>query len=156
MRKQRIESEQKRRDDLRDGYQRLKEILPASSQKSSKVVLLERGKHYSQLVSFNPRFTGRIQPQIRSNTSIPSKVNLNGDSKRPRTKCAAFVASTTHLWSRGPCSRRWPRWQRSDFQHALSAVSSRKPPLSRCSVSLSMDSSALYHNRIPIPIPSHS
>ncbi|KAH8835644.1 hypothetical protein DL96DRAFT_1454924 [Flagelloscypha sp. PMI_526] len=42
VRKQRIESEQKRRDDLRDGYQRLKEILPASSQKSSKVVLLER------------------------------------------------------------------------------------------------------------------
>lgn len=42
VRKQRIESEQKRRDDLRDGYSRLKEILPASSQKSSKVVLLER------------------------------------------------------------------------------------------------------------------
>jgi hypothetical protein len=42
IRKQRIESEQRRRDELRDGYARLKETLPASNQKSSKVSLLDR------------------------------------------------------------------------------------------------------------------
>jgi hypothetical protein len=42
-RRQRIEAEQRRRDDLRDGYGRLKDVLPVSNQKSSKVSLLERG-----------------------------------------------------------------------------------------------------------------
>ncbi|EKM84007.1 hypothetical protein AGABI1DRAFT_110609 [Agaricus bisporus var. burnettii JB137-S8] len=42
IRKQRIESEQRRRDELRDGYTRLKENLPTSNQKSSKVSLLDR------------------------------------------------------------------------------------------------------------------
>lgn len=43
-RRQRIEAEQRRRDELRDGYARLKDVLPVSNQKSSKVSLLERGK----------------------------------------------------------------------------------------------------------------
>lgn len=42
-RKQRIEAEQRRRDELRDGYAKLKDVLPVSNQKSSKVSLLERG-----------------------------------------------------------------------------------------------------------------
>jgi hypothetical protein len=42
-RKQRIEAEQRRRDELRDGYARLKDVLPVSNSKSSKVSLLERG-----------------------------------------------------------------------------------------------------------------
>ena len=42
-RKQRIEAEQRRRDELREGYARLKDVLPVSNQKSSKVALLERG-----------------------------------------------------------------------------------------------------------------
>lgn len=43
-RKQRIEAEQRRRDELRDGYAKLKDVLPVSNQKSSKVSLLERGQ----------------------------------------------------------------------------------------------------------------
>lgn len=43
-RRQRIEAEQRRRDELRDGYAKLKDVLPVSNQKSSKVSLLERGK----------------------------------------------------------------------------------------------------------------
>lgn len=43
-RRQRIEAEQRRRDELRDGYARLKDVLPVSNQKSSKVSLLERGE----------------------------------------------------------------------------------------------------------------
>ena len=42
-RRQRIEAEQRRRDELREGYARLKDVLPVSNQKSSKVSLLERG-----------------------------------------------------------------------------------------------------------------
>jgi len=42
-RRQRIEAEQRRRDELRDGYAKLKDVLPISNQKSSKVSLLERG-----------------------------------------------------------------------------------------------------------------
>jgi len=49
IRKQRIESEQRRRDELREGYARLKETLPASNQKSSKVSLLDRGKHQNMV-----------------------------------------------------------------------------------------------------------
>lgn len=43
IRRQRIESEQRRRDELREGYRRLKDVLPVSNQKSSKVSLLDRG-----------------------------------------------------------------------------------------------------------------
>lgn len=42
IRRQRIESEQRRRDELREGYRRLKDALPSSNQKSSKVALLDR------------------------------------------------------------------------------------------------------------------
>jgi hypothetical protein len=51
VRKQRIESEQRRRDELREGYARLKETLPASNQKASKVYLLDRGLFFSPLHS---------------------------------------------------------------------------------------------------------
>lgn len=46
-RRQRIEAEQRRRDELRDGYAKLKDVLPVSNQKSSKVSLLERGMSHS-------------------------------------------------------------------------------------------------------------
>lgn len=51
IRRQRIESEQRRRDELRDGYRRLKEVLPVSNQKSSKVSLLDRGEFTSPWLS---------------------------------------------------------------------------------------------------------
>ena len=53
VRKQRIESEQRRRDELREGYSRLKESLPASNQKASKVSLLERGTLVLPCIKFN-------------------------------------------------------------------------------------------------------
>ncbi|PPQ68757.1 hypothetical protein CVT26_001726 [Gymnopilus dilepis] len=45
-RRQRIEAEQRRRDELRDGYAKLKDALPVSNQKSSKVNLLDRATSY--------------------------------------------------------------------------------------------------------------
>jgi len=44
IRRQRIDSEQKRRDELREGFSRLKDVLPRTTQKSSKIVILERSK----------------------------------------------------------------------------------------------------------------
>ncbi|KAG7099809.1 hypothetical protein E1B28_001620 [Marasmius oreades] len=46
VRRQRIESEQKRRDELRDGYTKLREALPTVSQKCSKVLLLDRASQH--------------------------------------------------------------------------------------------------------------
>jgi len=53
VRKQRIKSEQRRRNELREGYSRLKESLPASNQKASKVSLLERGTLALPCIKFN-------------------------------------------------------------------------------------------------------
>lgn len=50
-RRQRIEAEQRRRDELRDGYARLKDVLPVSNQKSSKVSLLERGTRFPSILT---------------------------------------------------------------------------------------------------------
>jgi len=62
IRKQRIESEQRRRDELREGYARLKETLPASNQKSSKVSLLDRAtSHIRYLESVNDQLEKRLQ-----------------------------------------------------------------------------------------------
>ncbi|KAL5537280.1 hypothetical protein ACEPAF_1103 [Sanghuangporus sanghuang] len=44
--RQRIEAEQRRRDELRDGYARLKDVLPVSKKKSSKAQLVERAMNY--------------------------------------------------------------------------------------------------------------
>ena len=43
IRKQHIEAEQRQRDELREGYARLKDVLPLSNQKSRKVSILEQG-----------------------------------------------------------------------------------------------------------------
>lgn len=56
VRKQRIESEQRRRDELREGYARLKETLPASNQKASKVSILDRGWFISPHHTLNYQF----------------------------------------------------------------------------------------------------
>lgn len=59
IRRQRIESEQRRRDELRDGYRRLKEVLPVSNQKSSKVSLLDRA-------TVHIKFLEMTQQQLQS------------------------------------------------------------------------------------------
>ncbi|KAJ7175502.1 hypothetical protein C8R46DRAFT_835843, partial [Mycena filopes] len=45
-RQQRIEPEQRRNAELHDGYARLKDTLPTTNQKSSKVSLLDRATNY--------------------------------------------------------------------------------------------------------------
>jgi hypothetical protein len=62
IRRQRIESEQRRRDELRDGYRRLKDALPVSNQKSSKVCLLDRATtHIKYLEMTTQQLQQRVQ-----------------------------------------------------------------------------------------------
>ncbi|KAF9531858.1 hypothetical protein CPB83DRAFT_760304 [Crepidotus variabilis] len=62
VRKQRIESEQRRRDELREGYSRLKETLPASNQKASKVSILDRAvSHIKYLEAVKEQLEVRLK-----------------------------------------------------------------------------------------------
>ena len=68
IRRQRIESEQRRRDELREGYRRLKDSLPVSNQKSSKVSLLDRATtHIKYLEMTQSQLSMRLQ-QAESET----------------------------------------------------------------------------------------
>ncbi|KAJ6467931.1 hypothetical protein DFH09DRAFT_508316 [Mycena vulgaris] len=61
IRQERIETEQRHRDELRDGYIRLKKVLPDSNVKSSKASLLDRATNYiSALESKNKALQDRI------------------------------------------------------------------------------------------------
>ncbi|KAJ7150212.1 hypothetical protein C8R46DRAFT_499254 [Mycena filopes] len=77
-RRQRIEAEQRRRDELRDGYAKLKDVLPVSNQKSSKVSLLDRAtSHISVLEGENKALQDRIaglEEEIRRLQSINEKL----------------------------------------------------------------------------------
>jgi hypothetical protein len=75
VRKQRIESEQRRRDELRDGYRRLKDVLPVSNQKSSKVALLDRATtHIRYLEMSHSQLQTRLQ-QAEEETQRLRKLN---------------------------------------------------------------------------------
>jgi len=91
IRKQRIESEQRRRDELREGYARLKETLPASNQKSSKVSLLDRAtSHIRYLENVNEQLEKRLQiaeAEVNRLRSVNETLMIN------TAKRAAAVAS---------------------------------------------------------------
>lgn len=80
-RRQRIEAEQRRRDELRDGYARLKDVLPVSNQKSSKVSLLERGESqslffgdFSLIVVHLPQACNHITALEKSNRQMQARL----------------------------------------------------------------------------------
>ncbi|KAK2461480.1 hypothetical protein APHAL10511_005943 [Amanita phalloides] len=79
-RRQRIEAEQRRRDELRDGYAKLKEVLPISNQKSSKVSLLERAtNHIIALEKTNKELRERLanlEQEMQRLRSINEKISL--------------------------------------------------------------------------------
>lgn len=62
IRRQRIESEQRRRDELREGYRRLKDSLPVSNQKSSKVSLLDRATTHIKYLEVS---TNQLQSRLQ-------------------------------------------------------------------------------------------
>ncbi|KAM5531338.1 hypothetical protein V8D89_014983 [Ganoderma adspersum] len=85
-RRQRIEAEQRRRDELRDGYARLKDVLPVSNQKSSKVSLLERAtNHIVNLEKTNRQLQQRLaalESEVARLRALNEKISL-GVSNSP-------------------------------------------------------------------------
>lgn len=86
IRKQRIESEQRRRDELRDGYARLKETLPASNQKSSKVSLLDRAtSHLRYLDSVREQLENKLrmaEAEVQRLRNVNEALMLNTAASR--------------------------------------------------------------------------
>ncbi|KAF8167434.1 hypothetical protein B0H34DRAFT_17344 [Crassisporium funariophilum] len=82
-RRQRIEAEQRRRDELRDGYAKLKDALPVSNQKSSKVSLLERAtNHIIALEKENKELQSRIaflESESQRLRALNEKISLSSD-----------------------------------------------------------------------------
>lgn len=138
IRRQRIESEQRRRDELRDGYRRLKEALPISNQKSSKVSLLDRATtHIKYLEMTQGQLQTRLQQAENETARLRSSVLL--------------LSSSCFVW-------------RSDFYlpigstrrsclARLSNVTQPLPPPSRLfsSKALTRLSDRLVHRRCPLP-----
>lgn len=99
IRRQRIESEQRRRDELRDGYRRLKDALPVSNQKSSKVSLLDRATtHIRYLEMTQQQLQTRLQ-QAESETARLRHVNealmLGTAEQRHAAAASAAAAAVT-------------------------------------------------------------
>jgi hypothetical protein len=94
IRKQRIESEQRRRDELRDGYARLKDTLPASNQKSSKVSLLDRATSHL-------RYLDTVRDQLENRLKA-----AEAEVHRLRSVNEALMLNTTRhaMGSNGPSS----------------------------------------------------
>ncbi|KAF8921843.1 hypothetical protein CPB85DRAFT_1427202 [Mucidula mucida] len=86
-RRQRIEAEQRRRDELRDGYAKLKDVLPVSNQKSSKVSLLDRATQYIQtLEKENQGLQARIaqvEAEMQHLRTLNEKIALGTDAGTP-------------------------------------------------------------------------
>ncbi|KAI0068036.1 hypothetical protein BV25DRAFT_1793378 [Artomyces pyxidatus] len=99
IRRQRIESEQRRRDELRDGYRRLKDALPVSNQKSSKVSLLDRATtHIKYLEMTQQQLQTRLQ-QAENETQRLRQVNealMLGTAEQRHAAAAAAVAAVQH------------------------------------------------------------
>jgi len=75
IRRQRIESEQRRRDELRDGYRKLKEVLPSSNQKSSKVSLLDRATTHIRYLELTTAQMVQKVAELESETARLRQVN---------------------------------------------------------------------------------
>jgi len=87
-RRQRIEAEQRRRDELRDGYAKLKEVLPISNQKSSKVSLLERAtNHIVAVEKANKEMQERLEyleAEVQRLQKLNEKISLGaGNTPSP-------------------------------------------------------------------------
>lgn len=99
IRRQRIESEQRRRDELREGYRRLKDALPVSNQKSSKVSLLDRATTHIKYLEVT---TNQLQTRLQQAENEVSRLrNVNealmlGTAEQRQAVAAAAAAAVVH------------------------------------------------------------
>ncbi|EPT03493.1 hypothetical protein FOMPIDRAFT_1116028 [Fomitopsis schrenkii] len=105
IRRQRIESEQRRRDELRDGYRRLKDALPVSNQKSSKVSLLDRATtHIRYLEMTQQQLQTRLQA-AEAETARLRHVNealMLGTAEQRHAAAASAVAAAQQSSAQAP------------------------------------------------------
>jgi hypothetical protein len=96
IRKQRIESEQRRRDELREGYARLRETLPTSNQKASKVSLLDRATtHIRYLDTVRDQLEARLkaaEAEVHRLRSVNEALMLGTAEQRHAAAAAAVAA----------------------------------------------------------------
>jgi hypothetical protein len=96
IRKQRIESEQRRRDELREGYTRLRETLPTSNQKASKVSLLDRATtHIRYLDTVRDQLEARLkgaEAEVHRLRSVNEALMLGTAEQRHAAAAAAVAA----------------------------------------------------------------
>lgn len=123
-RRQRIEAEQRRRDELRDGYARLKDVLPVSNQKSSKVSLLERAcNHITALEKSNRQMQARlaqVESEVGRLRSLNEKISLGvGNTPSP-----GQVNMDSRPLSPPPEETKVPAQQQ---QHQLTSVAGQEP-----------------------------
>ncbi|KAI0783345.1 hypothetical protein C8Q75DRAFT_726175 [Abortiporus biennis] len=96
IRRQRIESEQRRRDELRDGYRRLKDALPVSNQKSSKVSLLDRATTHIRYLEMTQQQLQTRLAQAEAETARLRHVNealMLGTAEQRHAAASAAVAA---------------------------------------------------------------
>ncbi|OCH90055.1 hypothetical protein OBBRIDRAFT_629591 [Obba rivulosa] len=96
IRRQRIESEQRRRDELRDGYRRLKDALPVSNQKSSKVSLLDRATTHIRYLEMTQQQLQTRLSQAEQETQRLRHVNealMLGTAEQRHAAAASAVAA---------------------------------------------------------------
>ncbi|KAI0081120.1 hypothetical protein K474DRAFT_1704143 [Panus rudis PR-1116 ss-1] len=102
IRRQRIESEQRRRDELRDGYRRLKEALPVSNQKSSKVSLLDRATTHIRYLEMTQNQLQTRLAQAEAETQRLRHVNealmLGTAEQRHAAAASAVVAAQSQAF----------------------------------------------------------
>ncbi|KAI5984518.1 hypothetical protein EDD15DRAFT_2480371 [Pisolithus albus] len=85
IRNQRIESEQRRRNELRDGYRRLTDALPVSNQKSSKVSLLDRATTHIKLQ--------QAENEVQRLRTVDEALMLGTAEQRQAAAAAAAIAA---------------------------------------------------------------
>ncbi|KAL7285614.1 hypothetical protein ACG7TL_000718 [Trametes sanguinea] len=131
-RRQRIEAEQRRRDELRDGYARLKDVLPVSNQKSSKVSLLERATtHITNLEKTNRQLQQRLatlEAEVTRLRALNEKISLGVTN----TPSPGQVNMETRPLSPPPEGT-----QQQQSQHQLASVAGQDPPVAESSPSAS-------------------
>ncbi|EIN14408.1 hypothetical protein PUNSTDRAFT_80751 [Punctularia strigosozonata HHB-11173 SS5] len=120
-RRQRIEAEQRRRDELRDGYAKLKDVLPVSNQKSSKVSLLERAtNHIVHLEKQNQQLNQRLaalDQEVQRLRALNEKISLAVDTPSP--------GQPVHPIDSRPLS---PPPEINPSSHSLTSVQGQNPP----------------------------
>jgi hypothetical protein len=111
-RRQRIQAEQRRRDELRDGYARLKDVLPITNSKSSKVSLIERARnHIIDIDAQNANLKSEIEElkkevarlqQISEKMAMSSVIPFGSlPNNLPRTEGAASAETNENSQEEG-------------------------------------------------------